>query len=337
MVHQQIIGDAYAHDLTATSDQKQLTARYIEPQIDEIVDRLRRFREEVDQEYAPKVEADRKAGQSGVYGDIQLGQYPIGFCRHIRERVLARMVADSFFQDLVMKGLTLRRVFIFLRGIYFQNAIQLGNYYLDAANDTVFPEKPKLDWAPISELDYENLDSWERFAAVSSHYLKVELYPNFLFPLAFPATPFFAIRPNGRIDMLLAQYHIAHKDLGDGMRRTLALLNDTELMSKRLPDCYLRMMEKAFGGNLFDAFPLEFAPSDPDKIKETVVAEFIQLMDQPNEKTHSTMKAYFELVEKSVKIMRTKNLIPDADELKELRQQGLIPQNVDVIAGLNVD
>lgn len=43
---QQIIGDAHANELQASSGQQSLTKRYIEPQLDEILKRLKRFREE---------------------------------------------------------------------------------------------------------------------------------------------------------------------------------------------------------------------------------------------------------------------------------------------------
>lgn len=76
-----------------------------------------------------------------------------------------------------------------MKGCYFQNALQVGNLYIDVANDTVFTEKPKLEWARIEEVDYQNADDWPAVAAVGRRYYEVELYPNLRFPLAFPAAP----------------------------------------------------------------------------------------------------------------------------------------------------
>jgi hypothetical protein len=39
----------------------------------------------------------------------------------------------------------LKKVFVLLKGRYFQNALQLGNLYVDVANDTVDTAKPKLE------------------------------------------------------------------------------------------------------------------------------------------------------------------------------------------------
>lgn len=322
----QVIANARALDLKGSAGQRRLSARHLTPKIAEILHRVAAFRSAVDDELEPraiKARANRQPAE--IYGDRDWSRYPIGFCRPIRDGVLQRMCADAFFQELIRRGLVLKPVFILLQGRYFQNAIQLGNLYLDAANDTVFPDKPKLDWAPIERVDFENLESWSRFAAVARRYLGITLYPNLVFPLAFPAAPFLAIRPNGRIEFLLVQHQIALKDIGDGMPRAVAVLDDIQLMRHRLPDIYHRILEREFGTNLFERFPLEFAPTGPTEMRDGVIRQFAELQSQPDATALPVVTRYFQLIEKAARILRECDLRPTPEELQRLRSQDRLP------------
>ena len=322
-----LLAKARSLDLKATKEQGRVTQRFLEPRLSAVMARLSVLRAEVDAAHAERIRAaaQRTASDVGAYGEIDWSRYPIGFCRHIREAVLERLPGEPIFQELLKAGVVIKPVFIFLKGTYFQNALQIGNYYVDVANDTVFPEKPKLEWAPIDQVDFENLDTWPRFVAVAEHYLKVALYPNTLFPLAFPAAPFFAIRSNGRIDLLLAQHQIAIKDLGDDLRRTRALLDDNALMSRRLPDVYRTLLEEKFGANLFAQFPLEFAPSTVEDIRTRIVPEFRQLLQQPDATAYPVINEYFKLVERASNQLRRYDLRPDEATLAELRATDQLP------------
>lgn len=321
----QLIANARAHELCLEPGQRALTSRLVIPQVTAILERLGALRSEFDAEVAPQVAAARAQGRVALYGEVHWTRYPIGFCRHIRDAVFARMLRDPLFAALIREGVVVKPVFIFLRGCYFQNALQIGNYYFDVANDTVFTEKAKLDWAPIEQLDYENIDSWSRFIAVARNYLRIAVYPNFVFPVAFPAAPFFALRPNGRLDLLIAQHQIAIKDLADGMRRTRELLQDDALMAPVLPDCYQRLLREKFSANIFENFPLEYAPASRQHILDHVLPEFAGLGRQPPDQAYRTVQHYFPLIEKSARLLREKDLRPSTAEIEVLRRQGVIP------------
>lgn len=323
--HAQLFSDAYAHDLVAMPQQEALTARLLRPQLEHICERLAKLRAEVDAEFAPKVLAAQQQEQHKDYGYISLAHYPFGFCSEIRDGVFARMLGDPFFQELIGKGVVLRSVFIFLRKTFFQNAIQLGNYYIDVANDTVCKDKPKLEWSLIRDLDYENLESWSRFAQIATSYIKVEMYPNLFFPLAFPVTPFIAITNSGRLDLFLAQKQIIKKDLAEDMRRTLALLEDDYWMSRKLPEAYLPLLEKACSSNLLEAFPIEYAPCDVRHLREVVIPEFVQLAQQKPEAAQPVWNSYFELVDAAVKTLRMRRIVPEPWVLERLRAEGKAP------------
>lgn len=315
---------AYAQDLRIIPGQERVTRTQLTPVIGAILDRLRIHRAEIDREFE-RQKAALPPGTPAALGEPALAAYPIGFCRQIRDRVWDRAIADEAFQKLIGREVVLKKVFILLKGQYFQNAVQLGNLYVDVANDTVWPDKPKLEWAPIAQVVYENVDGWPRFAAVARRYLGIELYPNRLFPFGFPAAPFFAIRPGGRIDLFFAQDIIFLKDVGEGMRRTRALLADEELMARRLPAPYEDLLQRACGGNLLAAFPLEFAPAEPDAVRDGVVAEFVGLARQPPEPALATVEHYLRVMTEATRRLMQLNLVPPAEELARLRAAGAIP------------
>ena len=228
------IESARAHDLRAHSSQEAATRRLL-ANISAIEERLRFHRAAVDDVFFARRDAARGAS-SEIAGEATLADYPLGFCGVIRDQVLARLVADDTFRKLIGPDVVLKKIFVLLKGVYFQNALQLGNLYVDVANDTVFIDKPKIEWLRIADTPFENADSWSSVAAVGSRYYEVELYPNLLFPLAFPAAPFFAIRSSGRIDFFQAQDILFLKDLGDGLRRTRALLDDPAFLARPCPN-----------------------------------------------------------------------------------------------------
>lgn len=316
---------AFAHDLRPQADQDDITCTRLIPNIDRILERLRIHRAEVDREFERKQAALPPERPDAAPGEKSLALYPIGFCREIRDGVWARAIADPEFQALIGRDVVVKKIFVLLKGQFFQNAAQLGNLYVDVANDTVWRDKPKLEWLRIEDVAYENLESWPRFYEVSRRYLGLELYPNLLFPLAFPLAPFFAIRPGGRLDLLYAQDSIFLKDLTQDMRRTCELLADRALMARRLPEVYADRVRASCGGNLLDAFPLEFAPSTREEIRATVVEEFIALGKLPTAQAQTTIQHYVKLVGAASKRLHNLHIVADPATLTELRRTGAAP------------
>lgn len=315
---------AYAQDLRAIPEQAGVTRTRLLPAIDAIMALLAGHRAAVDRAMEAR-RASLPPGAPPAIGESSLATYPVGFCRQIRDQVWDRAIVDPAFQALIGRDVIIKKVFILLKDRYFQNAVQLGNLYVDVANDTVWIDKPKLEWQPIADVAYENVDSWPVFAAVARRYLHVELYPNLLFPFAFPAAPFFAIRPGGRIDLFFAQDIIFLKDVGQGMRRALQLLADDALMARRLPAAYEALLRQACSPNLHDVFPLEFAPAEPAAIRDSVVAEFIALRQQPPERALAMVEQYAGVIADATRRLMRMNLVPPPAELARLRAAGAIP------------
>jgi hypothetical protein len=302
------IESARSLDLRAQTDQEAGTRRLLN-HITAIEERLRFHRAAVDELFFARRDAARCTAAETA-GEATLADYPLGFCGAIRDQVLERLVADPAFRRLIGPDVVLKKIFVLLKGVYFQNAIQLGNLYVDVANDTVFIDKPKIEWLRIEDTPFENADSWPAVAAVGRRYYEVELYPNLLFPLAFPSSPFFAIRDSGRIDFFQAQDILFLKDLGDGMSRARALLDDPAFMARPLPEPYRRLIEQSCGGNLIDAFPIEYAPTDAEGIRTRVLPEFAALAKQPDAAALATINRYRQLMQAATLRLARLNLRP---------------------------
>ena len=320
----QAIAGARALDMFSRPDQEAPTRRRLLPNIEAIVARLRTHRAAVDDFFLSRKHGLSAAPRS-TDGEAALAAYPIGFCGDIRDRVFDRLRQDRVFQSLTGPEVVLKKVFILLKGAYFQNALQLGNLYVDVANDTVFSEKAKIEWARIRDVPFENADSWPAVAEVGRRYHGIELYPNLLFPLAFPSAPYFAIRASGRIDLFLAQNVVFLKDLGEGMRRAHALLDDPAFMKRSLPAPYRQIVEQACGGNLHDAFPLEFEPVDTATLRGRVLPEFAALAARGDHAALATLDRYTKLMEEASLRLARMDLRPTAEQLARLRADGAVP------------
>lgn len=316
--------NARAQDMRRVSDQEAPTRRRLLPNIAAIVERLTLHRAAVDDAFFAQ-RATRSADTAATAGEASLANYPVGYCDAIRDRVFERLLGDPVFRSQTGSDVILKKVFVLLKGRYFQNAMQLGNLYVDVANDTVFVEKPKIEWAHINDVDFENADDWRTVAAVGRRYYTVELYPNFLFPLAFPSAPYFAIRASGRIDLFQAQNVLFLKDLGDGFRRAHALLDDPEFLRRPLPEPYRRIIESACGGNLHAAFPLEYAPTDIEGLRTRILPEFAQLAQKGDASALTTIEHYTRLMGEATRRLARMNLRPSPEELARLRAEGAIP------------
>jgi hypothetical protein len=302
------IDKARSQDLRVQPGQIAPTRRLLAG-IDAIVALLRSHRDAVDAAFFARRDAARCA-PAETSGEATLADYPLGFCGAIRDQVLERLVADPAFRRLTGPDVVLKKIFVLLKGVYFQNALQLGNLYVDVANGTVFIDKPKIEWLHIADTPFENADSWSAVAAVGRRYYEVELYPNLLFPLAFPSSPFFAIRDSGRIDFFQAQDILFLKDLGDGMSRARALLDDPAFLARPLPEAYRRLVGQSCGGNLLDAFPLEYAPTDAAGIRTRVLPEFAALAKQPDAAALATINRYRRLMQAATLRLARLNLRP---------------------------
>jgi hypothetical protein len=295
-----------ATNLIHLEEQESLTLDKVLPVVPELVEEITRIRKRLDDKFQ-RLYATKAKVVSAAKGDMDPASYPIGFCKEICEELKDQLSRNIRIQELVSKGVVFRSVYIILYGRYFQNALQLGNLYFDAANDTVDPKKPFLEWMPINELDYENLETWEQVIPVVESYLHCRVVPNHVFPLLAPLVPLLGIRSNRRIDLLFFQDNFFLKDLGDGMQRYLEWITSRKgAAARRLNRSDIAMLTRQFGANDFDHFPFEFSPATVHDLVAQA-QELVEISQQ--EDGEKILLKLSELSHQAVRLFRRKNLL----------------------------
>ena len=163
-------------------------------QIDAVVKDLAYLRLQVDLELVPR------------YPKFLNKTYPLGRCKEIRDAVFTELQHQlqqpasegiTLIRDALEKGAVLRKIWGELRGIYFQNAMTLGDWYLDVSNDTVNPNKPRVEVLPLAESGFSHISNFEQFVNVARTYWGVEVYRNDVCPALAPFLPMLFLREDG--------------------------------------------------------------------------------------------------------------------------------------------
>lgn len=187
------------------AEMQALVERLIVPNADAIVRDMFALRAETDAFMLPRVGGAAKPDEGS---DGTPAGYPVSYCLEITRHMLhlmsrvpapAHMTGLEALHAFARAGGTVKRVWGALRGSYFQNAIQVGSYYLDVANDTVNPKKDKVELLPLSEANFRNVESYFEFEAVARAYWKCHTLPNRYFPNLAPFYPILVFSRRGAI------------------------------------------------------------------------------------------------------------------------------------------
>lgn len=231
--------------------QQALSDRHIAPELERIMAGVAAIRAGIDARFEAKKRTQR-AGDRAHQGSLKdISLYPYGFCDDIRDMTFASIEAHlrkgandkSPFKALhpfLAEGGLFRPIWGELtHGPYFQNAMQIGAYYLDSANDTVVVTKPKLEVMPLVETNFRNIDSFEHYFTVAAHYYKWESYPNTLYPRLAPLFPALAVHKESGVLLLCAvALPLMLKNLNSGGRLAEQFLRTSPWRDKPLPEPY---------------------------------------------------------------------------------------------------
>jgi hypothetical protein len=180
--------------------QAALTMRFLLPVQTALFDYLYALRLEIDavlQPLYPLVAPDKP--------------YPLGRCLEISQAaqdVLRQRVKnpqtkiEKTLHAFIKAGGIIRPIWGDLRGQFFQNATQMGSLYVDVANDTVTPTKPKVEILPLAEAGMRNIQDLEHFARIAKQYWGADVYANHACPQLAPLFPMMAAFPKGQIRLL---------------------------------------------------------------------------------------------------------------------------------------
>lgn len=173
--------------------QRRLARTYLRD-LDGLQSLLRQLRQEADEALAPR------------YPSFAGKLYPLGRCLEIRDTVFAALVArirqpdcatSRALHGFIAQGGFGGKIWGVLRESYFQNAIQLGPFYVDVANDTVTVTKPKIEILPLDAAGMVPVASLPHFASIARRYWGVEIYRNTVFPALAPYYPMICVSSTG--------------------------------------------------------------------------------------------------------------------------------------------
>lgn len=176
--------------------QTALTRRFLLPVLPELETLFLAMRAETDREMAANAFARRDKA------------YPYGYCLEITQDVVtnlrarnarARSSAARALSAFLKHGGVATMVWGVLRDRYFQNAIQLGSLYVDVANDSVDPLKPKVEILPMAESGLELVRDIPHFARIAERYWGVRCYANTALPALAPLFPVIIVDPDQRV------------------------------------------------------------------------------------------------------------------------------------------
>ncbi|MCW9044735.1 MAG: hypothetical protein OQK35_00225 [Alphaproteobacteria bacterium] len=203
--------EGYRAELVVSPDDLalELSKKHIEPNIKAIIDDLLALRVKADEHFL-------SIRDRAVRGDVhlkadqrqKLANYPIKCCLEITRYMLQLISQDVSgsegvvaLQNFNQEGGMVKRIWGSLREQYFQNATQAGGYYIDVANDTVDPNKEKVEILPLEESGFRNLESYDEYADMAEIYWKCRIFPNRFFPNLAPFFPIIVLFNNGNISL----------------------------------------------------------------------------------------------------------------------------------------
>ncbi|WMN59032.1 hypothetical protein NI389_12495 [Pseudoalteromonas xiamenensis] len=132
--------------------------------------------------------------------------YPLGRCKEIRDEVYTRFVkalesnTSAPFQKInayLKQGGVIEKAWGSLRDEYFQNAMIIGKWYVDVSNDTVYPNKPRVEIVELEKANFYPITTFEKFSEIAKKYWEVEVYANTVLPALAPYFPLICVNKKG--------------------------------------------------------------------------------------------------------------------------------------------
>ncbi|WP_304275587.1 hypothetical protein [Caulobacter segnis] len=187
--------------------------------------------------------------------------YPYGYCLEIAQDVVkklrvrnagARSPAGRALGAFLKHGGVGTVVWGVLRGRYFQNAIQLGSLYVDVANDSVDPLKPKVEIMPMAESGLEQVRDVAHFAEFANLYWGVQCYANTALPALAPLFPLINVDPSGLVLLASKGAYMGRLLASDGFQKSESWLST----APEPPPEVVRELRKHCPQDILDANPV---------------------------------------------------------------------------------
>ena len=210
----------------ADERQRGLTERYLLPALASIEAFFLHLRGTVDGELAARI-------------PVKLGKpYPMGQCLEIAQAVQgalrdvdagtlppAAQPGHAALVAFLANGGNARIVWGALRGRYFQNAYLFGTLYVDVANDTVVPTKPKVEVLPFARAGLTPVRDHRHFALLAQSYWNAQVVPNHVLPDVAPYAPLVTLTPGGSVRLACASDYMRAMTAAGGFVSSAAVLD----------------------------------------------------------------------------------------------------------------
>ena len=160
--------------------------------------------------------------------------YPIGRCREIRDEMFALLQAQlphtdkpglNLLKERINQGTDLKKAWGSLRDEYFQNALILGQWYIDVANDTVNANKPRVEILPLATSKFTTIESFTQFIKIARPYWQVEVYKNNVCPALAPYMPLLCVGTNGASWLAAANDDMLNVAINSNFEESKLILN----------------------------------------------------------------------------------------------------------------
>ena len=311
---------AYSIDVTDSKEQKELTKKYVLPIIDELMDLIILSRKEFDRGY---LSSNSSKSTKTIYGQIDINHYPVGHCSIIRDGVFEILKKSSVIKELEEKGVIFKHLFVILDSSYTQNAIQLGNLFVDVANDTINPKKEAIYCEDIEDVDFENLEDYQSYYKMVEKYLNLKLYPNLYIPKIEDIFPVVALDADGKCSLLMHQEIILYKDITQNFALAKKFRESNSFQKRVLPKPYIDILKSLQKHLSFGEFgtPTELLDRYFKANDELLKSFCVEMFENEFLSLTSNTAMMLNLVQQ--------NRVPSI-VLEEFRSKGIIPKRRDV-------
>ncbi|MCX6183289.1 MAG: hypothetical protein NT150_15355 [Bacteroidetes bacterium] len=204
--------------------QVSLSERYISPNIQIFEKAFCDFRKEVDEIWKAGFSSTISAQKNSFLKEkieqskkklfsSEIAAYPVGICYPLSEIAFQFLMElevhdpKSVFYSLrefLEKGGIIKVIWGEVRHEFFQTSLQIGEWCVDVANDTVDVKKPKVVCFKLTASDcpFHEVLSIEQYVQIKRSYHDCTIYVNTIFPHLFPYFPLLVLQnKDGKISL----------------------------------------------------------------------------------------------------------------------------------------
>ncbi|WP_339778516.1 hypothetical protein [uncultured Thalassospira sp.] len=226
--------------------QNKLSKTYLAPHIEGLRADLQQLRTAFDNSYKNSAEVRNNPRRT----------YPKGYCLEITKGVrdlLQNQIhnpttpAMKALRDFCANGGIAKRVWGNLRNNYFQNAFQIGNLYVDVANDTVNPSKPQIEILPWAKSGFYGIRDYNMYGKLAEKYWGGQVYANRYLPELAVMFPILFVNRYGELEMHANYQTILYRNMEQNFKLSEMYLFNRKNNLAPLPEQYHAFLQNAFG------------------------------------------------------------------------------------------